>query len=263
MAETADPHFGETFVIQQETLDAILARRREGTTLSLRFVIYRSNLLSNQPDVSVAEFEWADVYSVPRGQTLRRRLEPRASESEFHRVVAAVARSQRVWRQQVADRIDAMSSFRAIDTDGNGLLDSDELARVAYVMDGGALMTPKEVKIAEAEIAAAGASVRDENALHAQPGAYAQCRVRVIDLISWCMRVCMCVCAARRCVQMVLKVSYITTGEVKGGIYTVWTLTSSFLGSQNDRPVNPSPMLIYLRYKSESPICSASDVALS
>ena len=51
-----------------------------------------------------------------------------------------------------------MSAFRAIDTDGNGILDSDELARVAYVMNGGALMTPKEVKAAEAEMGA-GTSV--------------------------------------------------------------------------------------------------------
>lgn len=42
---------------------------------------------------------------------------------------------------------------------------------------------------------------------------------------------------------MALKVSCMTTGEVKGGIYTGWTLTSSLLGSQND-PVNPSTVLI-------------------
>ena len=156
--KTTNPQYEEKFTIQQEIFDTILAKRREGTKLSLRFVIHSSNIMSTQPDVPIAEFEWVDVYSLSPGHTSRRRLEPRASESEFQRVVDSIARSQRVWRQQVLNRIDAMSAFRAIDTDGNGILDSDELARVAYVMNGGALMTPKEVKAAEAEIGA-GTSV--------------------------------------------------------------------------------------------------------
>ena len=54
----------------------------------------------------------------------------------------------------------SQESLKDFGTDGNGILDSDELARVAYVMDGGALMTSKEVKVAEAEIAAGASALR-------------------------------------------------------------------------------------------------------
>ena len=152
--QTAHPRFEEQMQISQEQLAAILAKRRDGTKLNLRFVVYSQNSLSSQPDEVVCEFEWEDVHALPLDFNERRRLEPRASESEFQRIVSSVAKSQRAWREQVVDRIDAVSAFRAIDTNGNGLLDSEELVRVAYVMDGGTPLTRKEVQAAEAEIAA-------------------------------------------------------------------------------------------------------------
>ena len=67
--------------------------------------------------------------------------------------MTSVGKSQRAWREQIVERIDAIAAFKAIDTNGNGLLDSEELARVAYVMDGGEIMSSKEVAAAEADIA--------------------------------------------------------------------------------------------------------------
>ena len=62
--------------------------------------------------------------------------------------MTSVGKSQRAWREQIVERIDAIAAFKAIDTNGNGLLDS-----VAYVMDGGEIMSSKEVAAAEADIA--------------------------------------------------------------------------------------------------------------
>ena len=66
--------------------------------------------------------------------------------------MTSVRKSQRAWRSNW-ERIDAIAAFKAIDTNGNGLLDGEELARVAYVMDGGEIMSSKEVAAAEADIA--------------------------------------------------------------------------------------------------------------
>ena len=149
---SAHPVFEESCDILEEHITGILAKRREGTKLNLRFEVFSKNSLSEDPDPTMCVFEWEHVHTMRTELSARRRLEPVASAAEFQRIVACTTRSQRAWREQVVDRIDAVSAFRAIDTNSNGLLDSEELSRVKYVMDGGSEMTPKEVKAAEAQI---------------------------------------------------------------------------------------------------------------
>ena len=147
---SAHPVFEESCDILDEQIAGILAQRREGTKVNIRFEVF-SKSQSKEPDPSLCVFEW-ELAALCTELRTRRLLDPVASTAEFQRAVGCITRSQLVWREQVIDRIDAVSAFRAIDMNANGLLGSEEMKRVKYVMDGGADMTPKEVKAAEAEI---------------------------------------------------------------------------------------------------------------
>ena len=127
------------------------ASQANSKQISVRFTVYDKTLVA---DRRLCEFDWP----LPAGLVVERepetrRLNPRPNEQEFQRIVTSVGKSQRAWREQIVERIDAIAAFKAIDTNGNGLLDSEELARVAYVMDGGEIMSSKEVAAAEADIA--------------------------------------------------------------------------------------------------------------